>query len=497
MNGRGGPGRRATRAALPATLLPVRSLAVPASLILLVLCVAARVGFRPPADGSRLPRNLDVIWVTASSFRLDAVGDPASTPQIHRWIKEGAVSFPGALAQAPWTLPSLASAFTGQHPSTHGVEGKGQTLSPSTVTLAQILSSQGYATASFQGAWGFPEDTGLERGLDTVLSQPGDGGAVTRAREWLGTIPRGQHVFLHVHLGGMAVPYPEVKGVGKGYQGILRHRPLDQGFLDATAFGLYRPHPPGKLLDPLPEPVPLTDGDSRWVEGQYRAQAPALDRAFGQVLDALEGAGRGKALVILLGLHGEGLGERGFFGPGYGPYEEVVRVPMALRLPQGAVTVPQVMPIVEAIDLLPTVLDILEKPVPDGVEGRSLVPLLEGWVQGELTKEHYIGGSQAVALRSGPWKLIRRRGADGTNSEQEAWELYNLEEDPKERWNLYRRNQSLGPVGQRLKDALQRRFGGPRTDPGPVSPLTREAMEALKRRGYPSVDQSSPPPVDP
>ncbi|MCK6526916.1 sulfatase-like hydrolase/transferase [Myxococcota bacterium] len=423
------------------------ALAVPALSALLALVVGGRMLLRPPADGSRLPTGLDVVLVTLGSARTDLVGDPAA-PGLAGFFTES-VPCDLALATGTWTTPALASALTGQFPRTHGLGPEGTSLPPDSPTLAAVLAARGYATASFLGEYGYPRGSGLERGFGTALSQPSDGETVLRAGEWLASVPRDRRVLLHVHLGGLGVPYGP-SSADPEYVGPLRDREIDQGFVEGTAFGRW--HPPG----PYPgaaggEPVDLTPRDAAHVTARYRAQVPELDRAFTDLLATLARAGRSRALVAAVGLHGEGLGERGFFGPGYGPYEEILRIPLALRFPPGTVTVPRI-GAADLVDLVPTVLDVLNVDPPPGIEGRSLVPLLEGWAQGDLAPHHFAGGPEAASVRTRDWKLVRRSEAVG--GEREPKELYNLQEDPGERWNLYRRDSPLGPVGRELEAAL-------------------------------------------
>lgn len=432
----------------PPTLPASRSaLAVPALSVLLALVVGGRMLLRPPADGSRLPTGLDVVLVTLGSARTDLVGDPAA-PGLAGFFAES-VPCDLALATGTWTTPALASALTGQFPRTHGLGPEGTSLPPDSPTLAAVLAARGYATASFLGEYGYPRGSGLERGFGTALSQPSDGEAVLRAGEWLASVPRDRRVLLHVHLGGLGVPYGP-PSADPEYVGPLRDQVIDQDFVEGTAFGRW--HPPG----PSPgaaggEPVDLTPRDAAHVTARYRAQLPELDRAFTDLLAILARTDRSRALVAAVGLHGEGLGERGFFGPGYGPYEEILRIPLALRFPPGTVTVPRI-GAADLVDLVPTVLDVLNVGPPPGIEGRSLVPLLEGWALGDLAPHHFAGGPEAASVRTRDWKLVRRSVAEG--GEREPKELYNLQEDPGERWNLYRRDSPLGPVGRELEAAL-------------------------------------------
>jgi glucan phosphoethanolaminetransferase (alkaline phosphatase superfamily) len=151
------------------------------------------------------------------------------------------------------------------------------------------------------------------------------------------------------------------------------------------------------------------------------------DRIIEQLFGALDQKGYLRdSMVVILGDHGQGLGEHGHYGHGRRLYEEDLRIPL-LIVDDPAVSYRHLSTALQA-DVAPTILDRLDLPVPATWTGRSL--LAAG--PGPSFSTHYgcMGGNHAAVFKAQGknWKLIRGR-ADGE-------ELYELGSDPSERRNL-------------------------------------------------------------
>jgi tetratricopeptide (TPR) repeat protein len=157
----------------------------------------------------------------------------------------------------------------------------------------------------------------------------------------------------------------------------------------------------------------------------------------------------GRTIIAVAGDHGEGLGEKGEWGHGVFLYDETLRVPLILsadgHLPRGAVVGPRV----RLIDVMPTVLDLLNRPAPEGTQGRSLVPFirkkersgLDVYIETYYPRENF-GWAPLTGLIAGDWKYIRAPKE----------ELYDLAKDPGEREN---RIQAEGKTAGELRNALE------------------------------------------
>jgi arylsulfatase A-like enzyme len=139
--------------------------------------------------------------------------------------------------------------------------------------------------------------------------------------------------------------------------------------------------------------------------------------------------------------------EHGFISHSTTPYEELVRVPLIVKLPGGAHAGRVVEEQVRLVDVMPTVLAAVGLPAPDGVAGCNLLPLLDGGEGArpascrdaviEIAEE---GAAPVVAVRTAGWKYIHH--------ERRPPELYDLVADPGERVNLAAQP---GQEGERLR----------------------------------------------
>jgi arylsulfatase A-like enzyme/Flp pilus assembly protein TadD len=289
-----------------------------------------------------------VLLVTVDTLRADALGAygnrDASTPWIDR-LAAGGVRFDDAHAQNVTTFPSHANILSGRYPFDHGVRDNiSFRFPPGVDTLATLLATHGYRTGAFVSAFPLASRFGLQRGFDVyddrfvgvhsrtafrLEERPGTE-TVTLARRWL-EAQAGHPWLCWVHV--------------------------------------YEPHYP---YDP-PEPFA-----SRFRGDPYLGEVAAADAALGPLLEPILAAGpAGRTLVVLTGDHGESLGEHGEATHGILAYEATLRVPLVLYQPRlfppRVVSEP-----VQHVDLLPTILDALALPVPDGLPGRSLLSLARG-----------------------------------------------------------------------------------------------------------------------
>src|SRR5262249_36610902 len=122
----------------------------------------------------------------------------------------------------------------------------------------------------------------------------------------------------------------------------------------------------------------LTDPEKRGIQAAYHISVEHLDKNVGLVLDALRRGGHDRdTLVVFLGDHGYLLGHHGRFEK-HCCYEEAVRSALLVRLPGGDRSGRHTSALVEFVDVVPTILERCGVAVPADVQGRSLLPLLEG-----------------------------------------------------------------------------------------------------------------------
>ena len=399
--------------------------------------------------GGVAPQQFNVIVFTLDTTRWDhlgAYGDAgASTPNLDRLASEG-VLFEQAIAAVPLTLPSHSTMFTGLLPPRHGVrDNGGYVLDPKHRTLASILKDDGLKTGAFVGAFVLDAKWGLDQGFDTYVDQfdvakyktVSLGGVSRRAGEVLDN----------------AMPWLEQN--------------VDHPFFAWLHF--YDPHTP---YEP-PEPF-----RSRFRSRPYAGEIAYVDYQIGRVLQWLDTKGLAdRTIVVAIGDHGESLDEHGESTHGLFIYDATTRIPFIVRAPYDSMRGRRVPSLVRSEDLMPTLLDLMARRIPDEVEGRSLAPLMTGTAPSmsldayseSLYARHHFGWSELKSLRSGRFKYIATTRP----------ELYDLEQDPGEKKNLYEERRQLG---ERMAEVLNRlATEAPAASKGPsaVDPETRERLAAL------------------
>lgn len=393
-----------------------------------------------------------VLLVTLDTTRADALsGDAASrtlAPRIAALADEG-VRFPLAYSVAPLTLPAHASLLTGLVPPRHGLRDNGQAALPeSAETLAETLARHGFETGAFVSSVVLDRGFGLEQGFE-LYDQPELGpraaghAQVERparetaraAAEWLARRDGERPFFLWVHLYDAHVPYR-----------------------------------------PAAEHLARAGGDA------YRGEIAALDDALGALLDALAERGLdGETLVVLTADHGESLGEHGEPTHGALCYEAALRVPLLFRFP-GVPPAPGPTRLASLVDLTPTLLALLELPVPAGLDGVALfaadAPRERGVYFESYSGYLHYGWSPLAGWLDGRGKYLH----------SSAPEFYLPSQDPSEAKDLaLSRAADCAHARERLAELLAR--PALEHEPGTESEALARALSALgyARGGDPSA----------
>jgi arylsulfatase A-like enzyme len=207
------------------------------------------------------------------------------------------------------------------------------------------------------------------------------------------------------------------------------------------------------------------------VKNYYRVLL-SVDENVGRVLDALDEEGSADdTIVVYTSDNGFFLGEHGLFDKRL-MYEPSIRVPLLVRYPRlSAASRVDSTHMVLNLDIAPTLLELAGVPAPGWMQGRSLVPLLEGrdpaWRDAFLYEYYEYPAEHCVrkhrGLRTDRWKLLHFWEAP------EEWELFDLATDPDETTNLAKRPEhadTLADMQRRL--AAYRRSIGDVDPPGPA-----------------------------
>ncbi len=354
------------------------------------------------------PFNLLLVsFDTTRPDHLGCYGYPnIDTPNIDRIASEGII-FRDAVTSVPLTAPSHSTILTGLYPTRHGVRDNSTfVLGDEITTLAEILKAEGYSTAAFVSAFVLDSRFGLDQGFDLYNDD-------VKGKEDLWTFEIPQRP-------GKEITEAAVKWLTE----------VKEPFFCFLHY--YDPHTPYEPPPPF---------DSIYTASPYDGEIAYADYEFGKVLDEISRRNlKDHTMIVIVSDHGEGLGEHNESAHGILMYESTMKVAFLLDLPRSHPlrgSIPEHLAIeqtVGLVDVTPTLLDLLGVNPPDDLDGRSLVPLLEG--EKLPPRFYYLETFYAYlaykwsplrGIRFNKWKFILAPEP----------ELYNLAEDPHETTNLY------------------------------------------------------------
>jgi arylsulfatase A-like enzyme len=428
-----------------------------------------------PAQGSP-----NVLLLTLDTLRADRVGvygyQRVRTPNLDALANEG-VLFTRAMSQAPLTPPSHASIFTGLYPARHALRGFAEynRLPPEHRTLAEILHGAGYATAAVVAAAPLAPGTGLDRGFDVYdFTLPPNRYPFFGCRDALLA-----KVLKRAQLVPDRWAYRTAEEQTDRAVHWLEQHPDGPFFLWVHYFDAHDPYaPPVRYLRAAAHPgASLTDALSRSY--LYDSEVAYLDEQIGRLADYLRRHGRlANTVVVGISDHGEGLGEHNYVGHSYRLFEEQIHSAFFIRYPARIQPGSRVATQVRSIDLMPTLLDVLQLDAPEGLQGTSLLPL----VQATGPQPHRLSFSETlnnpkrrlVSASDGRYKLIV--SLDGGD----PW-LSDLQDDPSEMRNYVAREPQ---VVARLRQALDDYAAEGAATQGSREALDPAVRERLRALGY-------------
>ncbi len=347
--------------------------------LMMVIAVALITGCgsdpSPPAD-------LSLLLVTLDTTRVDVIGcyggAGAETPNLDQLAAEG-VRFERCTACTPLTAPSHSTLLTGTWPMVHRVRANGTEKLPDAVTtVAETLLAEGFATRAVVASFVVRRMFGFAQGFEVyddrmpptaerrpALERPANlvaDAAISNLRD-----VAGKRFFMWVH------------------------------FYDAH------------------HPYLSTAGKSPDSREAYMEEIELVDRQLGRILAVVDALGiADTTAVVVVGDHGEGLGDHGEFDHGFFLYESTQHVPLIVKVPGWTAAGGGVSTRVRTVDVAPTVLELAGLTPPETMQGSSLVTMLadpdagadrvaysEAWQAHEAFRM-----APLRALYDGAWKLV-------------------------------------------------------------------------------------------
>jgi len=408
---------------------------------IVLLVVGLQVGvmsaFRSRAPGTP---ETPVLILLVDALRADHLGSYGygrpTSPAIDSLAADG-IRFSQAISPSTFTKTSIASLFTGRYAFQHGVYQGSSRENPETITsdllgaeettLAELLQPRGYLTVAWIQNSHLRRFMGFAQGFDAYYDQFGGIRRIhRRVLPWLGGPGRHYGFFAYLHYIDLHDPYEPPPP----YDRLFAHGRDAYADIDLSQWGTY-------LAAVRRGEVKVSAEELTELEGLYDGLIRYIDDEIARLIARLKEVDLyDRSLIVVTADHGDAFGEHGFISHSAAPYDELVRVPLIIKLPgqehRGGVVDRQV----SLVDILPTVAEVVGKELSPKrpLAGCSLMPLIRGEVgerkaacQRAVVEIAEDDAWPTVAIRTEEWKYI-----DG---ELRGEELYHLPSDPGERIN--------------------------------------------------------------
>ncbi len=345
------------------------------------------------------------------------------TPGLDALVATGAALFTSAHTQENWTKPSVATLLSSLFPWEHNAVTTEAVVPASVQLLPELLGGRGFYTGAFIANGYVSEKFGFNQGWDTYRNYIREG-RYSRAEflasdvlEWLDKRPQKRPFFLYVHAIDPHVPYkPTAEFLSVydplPYQGVVDFSD-DSTLLEKIKIGGIR----------------LNARDKVHLEALYDSEISYHDVHFRSIMAALEKRGLSEdTMVVLVADHGEEFWDHGSVGHGHSVYEELLHIPMLVRVPGVTREPVRIHSAVGLVDVMPTVLEAVGEAIPAELSGHSLLPEIRGALPSapRATVSGFMDGWRTAVL--GNLKLIQRTERRVT--------LYDLTSDPHEQTDL-------------------------------------------------------------
>ena len=408
----------------------------------------------------------NVLFLVADSLRYDTVfADDTHTPTLDA-LASDAVRFDRCYSQGISTAPAMTAMLTGRYPLDYGGHWYIHDDQP---TMAEQFQDNGYTTAAIHSNPNVSRLRNFDAGFDTfeenILPITSDGLLDALPDTALRYLNKGARILSRTPY----LPADEVHA----QMGDWVDTADEPWFLWTQYMDTHGPYLPGDDFSyrnkfraerlwrkaAVESPEEVTETEHEELYRNYRLEVEYLDSALGRFLARLDRGGHlENTIVVFTADHGDEFAEHGRYGHGNLPYEELVRVPLLVSIPDG-LDLPRpdrVETPVRCLDVLPTVLDGIDADLTpamaERMEGESLVDVLAGEEPGydAILTEKEMRGEDALrfGFRTEEWTYLY----DGKHEEEL---LFDRESDPDEQTDAVADHQE---VREQFRDRLQARL---------------------------------------
>jgi len=415
------------------------------SFILLILAINSA------ANVLSADKKINIILITLDTVRADHLHcygyQKIKTPNLDYLASKG-ILFKKAIASAPITLPSHTSILTGLYPFHSRVRNNGMYRVPdNSNTLATILKNKGYQTAAFVSAFVLRSIFNLNQGFDLYDEK------MSKQKKTTGELVE-----------------RDAKAVSDAALNWLKNNNKIPYFLWIHYFDAHFPYePPDKFF-------------KQYKDNPYDGEIAFIDSELEKLINYVKEMSKlgQNFMIVIVADHGEGLWEHGEPDHSIFLYQETIQVPLIIYFSPEIDKNIKINSLVRTIDIMPTILDYLSLPIPENIDGKSLLPLIEkkipslnveAYSETIVPKEEF-GWSPLYALQNDQWKFILAPEA----------EFYNLNKDPREKINVI--NKSNKKEQKILKTKLLSLISEETNQPSISPNLSQEDLEKLSALGY-------------
>lgn len=370
---------------------------------------------------------MHVLLYVFDALRADHLGcygyNRATSPQLDQVARDGVV-FENCFTATTWTRPVAASILSGAYPSVHLTRSRYDQFSANLTRLPEVLQAAGFQTAAFSTMGNIASEIGFNRGFGHYADLFRDPPILAKRRR----LDAAHEGMLHAPDSDIALPRAE--DINTHLLPWLTEQRTANTFSFVWSIETHAPYIPPAEFRRFSGPVQThpNEGEREDIRAADAADRQRLinlyddgiyynDHCFGEIVSELKSLGiYDDTLLILVGDHGDAFYEHGFYGHGRAPYDELIHVPLILKLPNSQHAGQRCPDLVELIDIFPTVTaaaGVTQSADLRFVQGRNLLPSLAG--VGGVQRPYVFSDTQSLeihnhylSVRSQQWKYIQR-----------------------------------------------------------------------------------------
>lgn len=369
---------------------------------------------------------MHIILYVLDALRADHLGcygyERNASPHIDSLADNGVV-FENCFTSTTWTRPVAASILTGTYPELHQTRTRYDMFATNLTRLPETLQQAGFKTAAFSTMGNIASEIGFKRGFDQYFDLFRDPdilakrGHLDAAREGL------------IHTSEEEVALPQAEDINPFLFDWLNNHQEENTFSFIWSIETHEPYrPPESFRQFATTPLKPGEGESSDIRSADANDCERLhdryddgiyynDHCLGEIFSYLKHNNLyDDTLLIIIGDHGEAFFEHGFYTHGHAPYDELIHVPLILKLPQNHFAGLRVSGLAELVDLYPTITAVANIEVASENtqfwQGHNLYPLISG--EKQEVRNYTFSDTQSLAihnrylsLRDHKWKYIQ------------------------------------------------------------------------------------------